>query len=121
VFTVGAFVNAYAAFVLLTIAVGFCAARFFRNRSRNVLPTRWPTLLTGNGLILAFLLSLLFLGFESYYRFGCDQTDAMTNTLVSRAWYARHFHTNASGLRDNVNYPNPRAPGKRRVTFVGDS
>ena len=121
VFAVGAFVNAFAAFVLLPIAVGFCTMRFFRGRSRHAVPPRWSTLLAGNGLILAFLVSLLFLGLETYYRFGCDQTDAMTNTLVSTAWYARHYHKNASGLRDNVNYPNALTPGKRRVTFVGDS
>lgn len=121
VFAVGAFVNAFAAFVLLPIAVGFCAVRFFRSRSHRARSARWPAVLAGNGLILAFLLSLLFLGFESYYRFGCDQTDALTDTLVSTAWYARHFHTNTSGMRDNVNYPNALTPGKRRVTFVGDS
>ena len=121
VFAVGTFVNAFVAFVLLPIAVGFCGVRFFLSRSHRALTARWPTVLAGNGLILAFLLSLLFLGFEGYYRFGCDQTDALTNTLVSTAWYARHWHTNNSGLRDNVNYPNALTPGKRRVTFVGDS
>ena len=121
VLVVGAYVSAFAAFVLLPIAIGFCGVRFFRNRSRHALPVKWSCVLAGNGLILAFLLSLLFLGFESYYRFGCDQTDALTDTLVSTAWYARHFHTNSSGMRDNVNYANARTPGKRRVTFVGDS
>ena len=121
VFAVAVFVNAFAALVLLPVAVGFCAVRFFRGQSQRVPPAKWPALLAGNGLILAFLLSLLFLGFEFYYRFGCDQTDAMTNTLVSTAWYARHFHTNTSGLRDNVNYANALTPGRRRVTFVGDS
>jgi hypothetical protein len=118
---VGAFISAFAAFVLLPLAVGYCAARFFRRPSRRAQPTGWPTLVAGNGLILALLLSLLFLGFESYYRFACDRTDAMGNTLVSIAWYARYFHTNSSGLRDNVDYPNALTPGKRRVTFVGDS
>ena len=121
IIAVGAFVHAYAAFVLLPVAFGVCAVLFFRGLSRRSRPTGWPLLLAGNGLILAFLSSLLLLGFESYYRFLCDQTDAMTNTLVSLAWYARHFHTNSSGLRDNVNYPNALTPGKRRVTIVGDS
>ena len=122
VYAVGAFANAFAAFVLLPIAVGYCTVRFFRRPSRGRNQTAgWPALLAGNGLILALLLSLLFLGFESYYRFICDRTDAMSITLVSNAWSARHFHTNSSGLRDNVNYPNELTPGKRRVTFVGDS
>jgi lysophospholipase L1-like esterase len=118
---VGVFINAFAAFVFLPIAAGYCAVRFFRRLSRRARPTRWFTLVAGNSLILAFLLSLLFLGFESYYRFACDRTDAMGNTLVSIAWYARHYHKNALGLRDNLDYPMALTPGKRRVTFVGDS
>ena len=121
VFAIGAFVNAFAAFVLLPIAVGFCAVGFFRQRSRRALPDTWAAVLAGNGLILACLVSLLFLGFESYYRFLCDRTDAMGNTLVSTAWYARHFHKNSLGLRDNLEYSMALTPGKRRVTFVGDS
>ncbi len=121
VFVVGAFVNAYAAFLLLPLALAGCTFRFFRHRSHRLLPAKWRTVLAGNFLILALLLSLLFLGFESYYRFVCDQTDALTSTLVSNAWYERHFHTNALGMRDNINYSIPLTPGKRRITFVGDS
>jgi len=121
VFGVGAYLDAFAAFLLLPAAVGFCTMRFFRNRSRRTQPTRWPALLAGNILLLAFLLSLLFLGFESYYRFVCDRTDAMGNTLISTAWYTRYFHKNSLGLRDNIEYPMALIPGKRRVTFVGDS
>ena len=121
VFLIGAYVNAFAAFSLLPVAIGFCATRFFRERARRAHPTKWPALLVGNVLILALLLSLLFLGFETYYRFICDRTDAMGNTLVSTAWYKRHFQTNSLGLRDNIEYPMAQTPGKRRITFVGDS
>jgi len=121
VFIIGAYVNAFAAFALLPVATGFCTGRFFRNLSRRAHPTRWPALLAGNAIILALLLSLLFLGFETYYRFICDRTDAMGNTLVSTAWYERYFHTNSLGLRDNIDYPMARPAGKRRITFVGDS
>ena len=121
VFAVGAFLNAFAAFVLLPVAIGFCAASFFLRQAHSAAPARASSLLAGNALILTFLLSLLFVGFESYYRFICDRTDAMGNTLVSVAWYARHFHTNSLGLRDNVDYPKELTPGRRRVTFVGDS
>src|SRR5688572_11426495 len=121
VLAVGAFVNAFAAFVLLPIAVAYCAVLFFRSRSRRARPPSWPSLLAGNTLILAFLLSLLFLGFETYYRFICNRTDAMGNTLVSTAWYNRYFHKNPAGFRDNVDYANPLTPGTPRVTFVGDS
>jgi len=121
VFAAGAWASAFAAFVILPIATGFCAAYFFRRRSHRTLPTSWPALLVGNVLVLAFLLSLSFLGFESYYRFFYDRSDAMANTLVSSAWLGRHFHLNNMGLRDNVDYENTLTPGRRRVTFVGDS
>jgi len=120
-FVLGAYVNAFVAFALLPVAIGFCALRFFRRLSRRGQAIRWPALLAGNVLILAVLLSLLFLGFETYYRFVCDRTDAMGNTLVSTAWYKKYFHTNSLGLRDNIEYPMTRTPGKRRITFVGDS
>lgn len=120
VFAVGAFVHAFAAFVLLPIATSFCAWLFFRGTSRRP-AAKWPTVLAGNILALAFLVSVAFLGFETYYRFLCDQTDAMTNTLVSGAWYARHFHQNNFGVRDNIDYASPITSGRRRVTFVGDS
>lgn len=113
--------NAFGAIVFLPIAIGFCALRLFGRLRRDAAPARWPSLLAGNVLLLAFLLSLLFLGFETYYRFICDRTDSMGNTLVAVAWSARHFQTNAAGFRDNVNYLPGLTPGKRRVTFVGDS
>jgi len=56
----------------------------------------------GNILILALLLRLIFVGFEIYYRFVCDRTDAIGNTLISVAWYSRYFHKNSLGLRDDV-------------------
>jgi len=121
VFAVGAYVNAFAAFALLPVALGVCAVRFFRGLSRREPPVGWPAILAGNILILSVLVSLLFLGFETYYRFICDRTDAMGNTLVSIRWYERYFHKNALGLRDDIEYPMAIAPGKRRVTFVGDS
>jgi lysophospholipase L1-like esterase len=121
VFAVGAFVSAFAAFVLLPVVSGHCVWRFLRDPSRRRLPLKWHTVLTGNILVLAFLISTVFLGCEAYYRFFCDQTDAMTNTLVSGAWYARHFHENNFGLRDNVDYSHALTAGRRRVTFVGDS
>ncbi len=121
VILLGSFVNAFAAFLALPVAVGFFMVRFFRGLSRRPPPLNWPKLLAGNTLVLAFLLSVIFLGLETYYRFICDQTDAMTNTLVSNAWYARHYQKNSLGLRDDREYPSARTPGQRRVTFVGDS
>lgn len=121
VFAAAAFGYAFAAFALLPVAAVFCTVWFFHSLSRLGQPARWPALLSGNVLVLACLSSLLFLGFESYYRFVCNRTDAMGNTLVSTAWYARYFHKNSLGLRDNIDYAMALTNGKRRVTFVGDS
>ncbi len=121
VFAVGAFVHPFVAFVLLPIVLGFYVWRFFHSASPRRLPVQWYRVLAGNILVLAFLISAVFLGCETYYRFLCDQTDAMTNTLVSGRWYARHFHQNNFGVRDNVDYSHALTSGRRRVTFVGDS
>ncbi len=121
VFVVGAFVSAFVAFVLLPIAIGFCSVQFFRSQRRCAEQPKWPALVFGNSLIFLFLASLSFLVLETYFRFVYDQTDAMAMTLVSGAWSARHFHLNSLGLRDNLEYTNALTPGRRRVTFVGDS
>lgn len=117
----GAFVNAFTAFVLLPIVLGLFTVWFYRTQGRRTNPARWPAILAGNALLLALLVSLGFLSFETYYRFFYDQTDAMGMTLVSYAWSARHVRTNSFGLRDNIDYNYALTPGRRRITFVGDS
>jgi hypothetical protein len=84
-------------------------------------PPGWPRLLLGNLLVLLVLLSLGLLGGELYYRFIYDATDSLDYTKVSLRWFQRHYHMNASGCRDNVNYAATIQPGKRRITFLGDS
>lgn len=116
---VGAFVDAFASFVLLALALGFCVLQFFRWQGRG--KPGLAVLVAGNALILLFMLTASFLCSEAYYRFFYDETDAMGMALVSQAWSVRHFHTNAFGLRDNVEYSTEFTPGQRRVTFVGDS
>lgn len=111
--------GAFAGFALAPLALGVWAWRFFRRPA--VSSAGWPALLAGNGLILALLVALMTLGFETYYRFVCDQTDAMANTLVSIQWRNRYFHLNNLGVRDNLDYPAALTPGRRRITFVGDS
>jgi lysophospholipase L1-like esterase len=113
--------SAFFVFVLPPVLFGGAAFLYLRRRKRINAPATLWSLLAGNALILLFLLTLIFLGFESYYRFFYDQTDAMADTLVSTDWYRRHYHRNNIGVRDNINYEYARAPGKRRITFVGDS
>jgi len=84
---------------------------------------RWPgaRLVLGNLLVLGGLLSLTLLGGEVYYRFLTDTTDSLLFTKVSQRWHVRYWHENKDGLRDDMDYSLAIEPGKRRVTFVGDS
>lgn len=44
-FVVGRFVNAFAAFILLPVAVGFVTVRLFHHLPGDSRPARWPALL----------------------------------------------------------------------------
>src|SRR5262245_37366737 len=89
IIVVGAFVSTYVVFLLVPLVLGGAATLFFRRRKHSKQSPGLVNLLVGNTLILLFLLSLIFLAFETYYRFICDQTDAMADTLVSTDWYQR--------------------------------
>jgi hypothetical protein len=50
-----------------------------------------------------------------------DTTDSLGFTKISERWVVRHWHANGAGCRDNIEYVPSIQPGKRRVSFVGDS
>jgi hypothetical protein len=79
------------------------------------------SLLVGNGLVFLLLCSIVILCGECYYRFVFDTTDSFGLTKTTERWFARHFQRNNVGFRDNEPYTLSRQPGKRRVTFLGDS
>ena len=81
----------------------------------------WWHLILGNALVLFALLALGLLVGEVYYRFAYDATDSLDYTKVSLRWFGRHYHPNSWGCRDNLEYTNSLAAGKRRITFLGDS
>ena len=81
----------------------------------------WPQLVLGNLLVLLFFLCFVPLAGEIWFRFCCDNTDSLEYTKVCKRWFKRHWRENTTGFRDNVDYFNAIEPGKRRVTFVGDS
>lgn len=74
-----------------------------------------------NLAVLVALLAAVLAAGEIYCRFLLDSTDAFGLTLVSERWFARHYRFNAARVRDDVEYPAAIPPGKRRVTFLGDS
>jgi hypothetical protein len=109
---VGAVVTA-----ILLIAANYV---FFRKHGSSPRPG-WLRIASGNALLTLFLLSLVFLSFETYYRFLFDATDRMMSTKVSQRWYERHWKTNNRGARDDLDYSYEKPAGSRRITFLGDS
>ena len=78
-------------------------------------------LVAGNLLVLGLALAVAFLAGEIYFRLLYDRPDAFGLTRASRRWLERHYVYNQAGPRDNVEYVNRILPGKRRVSFLGDS
>jgi lysophospholipase L1-like esterase len=120
---------ALALFAAAPVVIGFA---LFKLAPRNKMPaskgpskTNWGPLVIGNALVLLFLLSLVLLAGEVYFRFVFDTTDAVNVSRVSRRWFARYWNTNGNknhfGCRDNVEYDQFIPDGKRRVSFLGDS
>ncbi len=84
-------------------------------------PRRWGRLVAGNAAVTLVLLLGLGLAGEAYYRFIYDSTDSFGLTRACQRWFERHYHGNNFGVRDSVDYAHEPAPGRRRLTFLGDS
>ena len=85
-------------------------------------PRSGPLRLIGiNLLVFAFLFSLVFLPLETWYRFFADRSEGLNTSRVSQRWFLRHYHLNNVRMRDDVDYAAAIEPGKRRLTFLGDS
>jgi hypothetical protein len=96
-------------------------ALFVRKVKASRVPAGWTRLAVGNTLVLLSLVTTAALVGEVYFRFWYDTTDSLAFTRVSERWVQRHWHLNGAGCRDNVEYSPRLVPGKRRITFVGDS
>lgn len=99
------------------VAAAWGAIRAYR-RSAG---TRGVLLVAGNLAILGFLLGGVALGAELYYRFVFDSTEGFQISLTSQRWVDRYYTRNNLGVRDDVDYRRAVAPGKTRLTFLGDS
>jgi hypothetical protein len=99
----------------------FLAAGFFRYNRRCPAPAGWGRLLVGNFLVLLIPLTLTLAAGEIYFRFFYDTTDSIAYTKVAQRWIKRHYQHNKAKFRDNIEYSLTIAPGKRRVSFLGDS
>src|ERR1041385_7682492 len=94
---------------------------FFKKTKALGRPPGWGRLAIGNALVLVFLLSVMHLAGDTVFRFFVDTTDSLGFTKICERWVARHWRTNTAGCRDNIEYAPWIQPGKRRLTFVGDS
>jgi hypothetical protein len=108
-------------FVAVPTITGLGLRTLYKRTKASGRPPGLARVVAANGLLLIFLLSLALLLGETYFRFFVDTTDSLGFTRISERWVARHWHPNAAGCRDNVEYAPLIQPGKRRVTFVGDS
>ena len=108
-------------FVALPVILCVLLFLFFRKFKQHRKSPRWLSLLVGNSLVLLFLCSIVLVSGEIYYDFYHDTTDSFGLTKATARWFERHFQTNNTPFRDSVYYMPTIQPGKRRVTFLGDS
>jgi lysophospholipase L1-like esterase len=106
--------------VTLPVVLGVLLAVCIRKIRRGQATGRW-FLVAVNAAVLLQMVSVAFLAGEVYFRFVHDTTDSFLYTKVSRRWLEQHYLTNNIGVRDNIHYPFQITPGKRRLTFHGDS
>ena len=112
----------YAGFVLLAVVAILGLYLFFVRYKQHKSSNRgWWKLLLGNLLVLLFVSSLAALLGETYFRFCYDTTEQSAKSKTHRRWFVRHWQLNQQGFRDDQEYSPLRPPGKRRITFVGDS
>jgi hypothetical protein len=105
----------------LPVVLGLATLGFFRARVRGRARVGFATLVAGNALLLLTLACAVLLAFEAQLRFGYDASDGDNRTRVSKRWFERHWRDNNVGVRDDVDYALRPPPGRRRITFVGDS
>jgi lysophospholipase L1-like esterase len=112
----------YIAFAVLPLVALLGIYLFFvKYRQHEKKSLSWWKLALGNLLVFLFVGSSSLLLGETYYRFWYDTTDTFMLSMVSEQWLLRHYQTNRVGARDNCEYMLVPPPGRRRVTFVGDS
>jgi hypothetical protein len=93
----------------------------FRSTRSSDKKLGWKRIVLFNLFSVVLLVVLSFAGGELYYRFVYDTTDSVAYTKVSQQWGKRYIVVNSAGFRDNVQYGLLITPGKRRVSFLGDS
>ncbi len=108
-------------FVILTLLAISHLLIFLRKKKRHFQKRNAFFLIFWNALLTIALAAGLFFLAETYYRFFVDTTDSFGLNKITQRWLKRHYHLNNLKARDNIDYQHQIAPGKRRISFVGDS
>ena len=75
-----------------------------------------------NIIFTLLLISIVFLGGETYYRFFVDRTQGFGGVKLNERWGRRHYTFNNFRIRDNQDYfPKINPSKKQRISFLGDS
>ncbi|MBU0678617.1 MAG: SGNH/GDSL hydrolase family protein [Verrucomicrobia bacterium] len=111
----------YTAFALAPLVIAYALVAFHRYRRGTGKQRSIYQVLVGNTLVFLLLAAVLLFGFETYLRFFADFTDSYAMSRMTVRWHDKHAHYNSIGSRDNIEYDLKQAPGKRRITFLGDS
>lgn len=112
----------YVGFLLLPVLSGGLLLALVRSWARAGRPKRGAVVIWANFVLFVFLLSLVLAAAETWFRFAVDTTDSFGRMRINQRWFERHWKLNQMGYRDSVTfYPLARTPGKRRITFLGDS
>ena len=107
--------------VLLLGGLLFTTRVFFRQMLPRMRHQPRIALVSGNLLILFCLIAIVVFAGEVHFRFFYDSTDSFGLCKTTQRWFERHFQRNHAGFRDSLHYLPTVEPGKRRITFVGDS
>ena len=102
--------------IVLTIVVCFAGTYFI---FKSALPENRKKLFIS---ILFFILSLVLIysGFEAYFRYKFDQSDALGFLNTTDRWMARHVVFNNYQVRDR-DFQVSKTPGVVRIAVMGDS
>ena len=112
----------YLVFLLLPAVSGGLLLALVCSWARAGRPKKGSLVISARLVCFVFLTSLVLAGAETYYRFAVDTTDSFGRTRINQRWFQRHWKLNQMGYRDSLTfYPLRRTPGKRRITFLGDS
>lgn len=99
-------------FIICIIAVSIFAKWSTQGKVKNII---------ANATAIVIGLMIFVLSMEGFFAFIYDQTDSFGFLLTSQRWFKRYYRLNNLGFRDDKDYHYKKAPGVKRIVFIGDS